>query len=144
MILPDANLILYAFIKDFPQHSKSKAWLEKTINSEEKIGLSWQVITAFIRIGTNPKIFKTPMTIKQVENKIGLLQSHSNVSIIAPTEKHWQIFLKLLKDTKAAGDLVMDAHLAALAIEHNARIASTDDDFKNFPNLEFFNPLKEK
>lgn len=144
MILPDANLILYAFIKDFPQHQKSKAWLERTINDEETIGLAWQVITAFIRIGTNPKIFKTPMTIKQVEDRIGLLQSYSNVVVIAPSEKHWQIFLKLLKDTNATGDLVMDAHLAALAIEHNARIATTDSDFKIFPDLNFFNPLKEK
>lgn len=144
MILPDANLILYAFIKDFPQHQKSKAWLERTINDEKTIGLAWQVITAFIRIGTNPKIFKTPMTIKQVEDRIGLLQSYSNVIVIAPSEKHWQIFLKLLKDTNATGDLVMDAHLAALAIEHNARIATTDSDFKIFPDLKFFNPLKEK
>lgn len=144
MILPDANLLLYAYIKDFPQHSGSKKWLEKSLQGEETIGLSWQIITAFIRIGTNPKIFKIPMTVRQVENRIESLLTQTNVKIIVPTEKHWQIFLKLLKDTKALGNLTMDAHLAALAIEYNARIASTDDDFKIFPNLDYFNPLKEK
>jgi len=143
MILPDANLILYAYIKDFPQHRKSKAWLENTLSSGEEIGLAWQIVTAFIRIGTNPKLFKIPMKIGQVEKRLGALLAHPNVKLTAPTDKHWQIFLKLLKDSKATGNLVMDAHLAALAIEHNARLASTDDDFKLFPNLNYFNPLTE-
>ena len=144
MILLDANLLLYAYIKDFPQHSESKKWLEKILSEKETVGLAWQIITAFIRIGTNPKIFKIPMTVRQVENRLGTLLTHSNVRLIVPTGKHWQIFLKLLKDTKAVGDLVMDAHLAALAIEYKARIATTDNDFKIFPELKFFNPLKEK
>jgi toxin-antitoxin system PIN domain toxin len=144
MILPDANLILYAHIKDFPQHLKSKAWLENTLNGEESVGLAWQVITAFVRIGTNPKIFKIPMAIKQVEKRLGTLLTHPNTKLVNPTAKHWQIFLKQLKDSKAAGNLVMDAHLATLAIEHNARLASTDDDFKLFPDLNYFNPLTEK
>jgi len=144
MILPDANLILYAYIKDFPQHLASKAWLENTLADGEEIGLTWQVITAFVRIGTNPKLFKKPMSIAQVEARLNALFAHPNVKLIVPTEKHWQIFLKLLKDSKAAGNLVMDAHLAALAIEYNARLASTDNDFKLFADLNYFNPLTKK
>lgn len=144
MILPDANLVLYAHIEDFPQHPKSKSWLEKTLADGEIIGLAWQVIAAFVRIGTNPKIFKIPLTIVQIEKILNILLTHPNVKPVVPTDDHWQIFLKLLKDSNAAGNLVMDAHLAALAIEHNARLASTDDDFKLFPNLDYFNPLSEK
>jgi uncharacterized protein len=144
MILPDANLISYAHIEDFPQHPKSKAWLEKALGDGEEIGLAWQVITAFVRIGTNPKLFKIPMTIGQVEKTLNALFAHPNVNLIVPTDKHWQIFIKLLIDSNAAGNLVMDAHLAALAIEHNAKLASTDDDFKLFPNLDYFNPLIKK
>ena len=144
MILPDANLVLYAYVEDFPQHLKSKSWFEKTIADGEEIGLAWQVITAFVRIGTNPKLFKKPMTLAQVETRLAALIAQPNVKLIVPTENHWQIFLKLLKETNAQGDLVMDAHLAALAIEHNARLASTDRDFKLFSNLNYFNPLLNK
>ena len=143
MILPDANLILYAFIKDFPQHQKSKIWFEDTLSAGEEIGLSWQTITAFVRIGTNPKLFSKPMNIQQVENTLGKLLAQKNVKLVSPTSKHWQISTKLLKETKANGDLVMDAHLASLAIEHDARLASTDSDFKLFSDLEYFNPLTE-
>ncbi len=136
-------MILYAHIEDFPQHPKSKEWLENVLAAGETIGLSWQVITAFVRIGTNPKIFKTPMTLQQVEKRLGRLFAQSNVELVIPGDVHWQIFLQLLKETKAVGDLVMDAHLAALAIEHNARIASTDNDFKLFSDLDYFNPLAE-
>jgi toxin-antitoxin system PIN domain toxin len=143
MILPDANLILYAYIKDFPQHEASKTWLEKVIADGEIIGLSWQVMTAFIRIGTNPKLFKLPMAMHQVEKSLGELFALPNIEIITPTNRHWKIFLKLLEESKAVGNLVMDAHLAALAIEHHARLASTDADFKLFPDLDYFNPLAE-
>lgn len=143
MILPDANLILYAHIKDFPQHSASKIWLEKILADREIIGLSWQIITAFIRVGTNPKLFKIPMGIRQAEKRIEALFDCPTVKIVTPTDRHWKIFLKLLKESKAVGNLVMDAHLAALAIENNARIASTDTDFKLFSDLEYFNPLIE-
>ncbi|HEY0461839.1 MAG TPA: type II toxin-antitoxin system VapC family toxin [Pyrinomonadaceae bacterium] len=143
MILPDANLILYAYIKDFQQHQKSKEWLEQTITGGETIGLAWQVVTAFARIGTNPKLFKIPMSVNQIEVIFDRLFAHPNVKLLAPTDRHWQIFLKLLKDTNASGNLVMDAHLSALAIEHNARLASTDSDFKIFSGLDYFNPLTE-
>lgn len=143
MILLDANLLLYAYANDFPQHAASKAWLEKTLQNGDGIGLSWQVIMAFARIGTNPKIFAKPMTIEQVESKLGSLLAHPKVEIVVPASNHWQIFIKLLKDINAKANLVMDAHLAALAIEYGVRIASTDKDFQLFPNLDHFNPLEE-
>ncbi len=144
MILPDANLVLYAHIEDTPQHLTSKSWLEETLVSGEIVGFAWQVLTAFIRIGTNPKVFNVPMNIRQIEKIFDDLFTNPNVRLVVPTEKHWQIFLKLLKDSNATGNLVMDAHLAALAIEHDARLATTDDDFKLFPDLDYFNPLTEK
>lgn len=144
MILPDVNLVLYAHIEDFPQHSTSKIWLEETLISGEIVGFAWQVLTAFVRIGTNSKVFNTPMKINQVEKIFNEFFKNPNVKLVVPTENHWQIFLKLLKDSNATGNLIMDAHLAALAIEHNAKLASTDKDFRLFPNLDYFNPLTEK
>ena len=142
MIIPDTNLLLYAHISEFAQHQASKAWLEKQISDGVEIGLSWQVITAFVRIGTNPRLFGSPMTIEQIENIFEKLFSQPNVKIIVPTARHWEIFSRLLKETNAKADLVMDAHLAALAIENNAELASTDRDFKQFSGLQFSNPLK--
>ncbi|MDQ3635681.1 MAG: PIN domain-containing protein [Acidobacteriota bacterium] len=83
------------------------------------------------------------MNIQQVENTLGVLLAQSNVKLVSPTSKHWRIFTKLLKETNAKGDLMMDAHLATLAIEHEAKVASTDSDFKLFSDLEYFNPLTE-
>lgn len=99
MILPDANLILYSYIREFPNHQKSREWLEKVVSSGEIIGLSWQIITAFVRIGTNRKLFENPMTIQQVENSLGSLLSQPNAKLVSPTDRHWQIFTGLLKET---------------------------------------------
>lgn len=141
MILLDANVLLYAYISYFPQHTASKAWLEAQISAGEKIGLSWQVIIAFARIGTNPRIFTAPMTIDKIEKIIGTLLLLPNVEIVLPTANHWQIFLRLLKDTNASGNLVSDAHLAALTIEYSATLATTDKDFAKFNGLNYSNPL---
>lgn len=103
--------------------------------------MSWQVITGFVRIGTNSRIFAVPMTIEQAEKVLENLFSQSNVTIVLPGSNHWQIFLQLLKDANATADLVMDAHLAALAIEHDGAIATTDKDFAKFSAVKHFNPL---
>ncbi len=146
MIIPDANILLYAYVPSFNEHSDTKKWLETTLSENKQIvGLAWQVITAFLRIGTNPRIFQVPFEIAEAENRLNQLFAHSLVQIVAPTEKHWQIFSGILREEQITADLVMDAHLAALAIEHRATIATTDNDFLRFAKIvKIVNPLKKK
>jgi hypothetical protein len=112
-------------------------------DGSEVVGLPLQVIMAFIRISTNIRLFENPLTVEEATENIDLLLQHPLIEIIAPAKKHWNIFSKLVKDEKAVGDLIMDAHLVALAIENNAAIVSNDRDFLRFSEyVKIINPLK--
>lgn len=145
MIIPDANLLLYAHIPAFKQHLDSKNWLEECLsNGTDVIGLSWQVMMAFCRISTNRRIFDVPISTEQATEKIDILLQQPLVEIVSPSNKHWELFSKILVEEKVVGDLFMDAHLAVLAIEHNAVIATTDRDFTRFSDyIKTINPLKK-
>lgn len=145
MIIPDANLLIYAHIPAFKQHLDSKRWLEECLsNGTDMIGLSWQVVTAFCRISTNRRIFDVPLSIEQAAEKIDILLQQPLVEIVSPTNKHWKLFSEILVEERVVGDLIMDAHLAVLAIEHNAVIATTDRDFTRFSDyIKTINPLKK-
>ncbi len=142
MILSDANLLLYAYNTAAPEHDQARQWLEESLSSTDPFGLSWQTITAFIRIGTNIKAFPMPLTVKEATEVVTEWLERPNVSVLQPTARHWEIFIRLLTEGKAAGALVMDAHLAALAIEHGCQLATTDRDFARFTELKTVNPLK--
>ena len=142
MKILDANLLLYAYIRSYEQHQEAKKWLETMLSDEnEIIGLSWQVITAFIRIGTNPRVFKIPFKIQEAIANLTELFEHPLVEIVLPTAVHWNIFSEILDKEQITANLVMDAHLAALAIEHGAILATTDRDFARFSKLKTVNPL---
>ncbi len=142
MIIPDTNLLLYAHVPSFREHFAARSWLEDSLNeNQETFGLVWQVIISYIRIGTNPKLFQTPMTIAQTATQMARLIEHPLVKIIQPQSGHYEIFMNLLKTEQVTADLVMDARLAAPAIEYKARLATTDRDFTRFRGLKFFNPL---
>ena len=142
MKIPDANILLYAYITSFEQHYNAKTWLEMTLSEgNEMIGLSWQVITAFIRIGTNPRVFSVLFKVKEAIEKLEELFEHPLVEIVSPGAKHWEIFSEILEKEQVTANLVMDAHLAALAIEHGAVLATTDRDFARFSKLKVINPL---
>ena len=145
MTIPDTNLLLYAHVASFQEHRAAKSWLEDALNDgRESVGLSWQVITSYIRIGTNRKLFQTPITVRQAESQIARLLAHPLVQIVVPQSGHWKIFINLIVKEQVTADLVMDAHLAALAMEHKARLATTDRDFTRFRGLKFFNPLTSR
>jgi toxin-antitoxin system PIN domain toxin len=134
--------LLYAHVPSFREHSAARNWLEDSLNSgKETLGLVWQVITSYIRIGTNPKLFQIPITVTEADRQLTSLIKHPLAQIITPQSGHWEIFIGLVKTEQVTADLVMDAHLAALAIEHKARLATTDRDFTRFGGLKFFNPL---
>lgn len=141
MILVDANLLLYAYNKSAPEHAAARGWLEGALSSSELFGLSWQSILAFVRIGTNPRAFEQPLSLVEASAAVTAWLHRPMVRVLAPGERHWEILKGLMKEGQASGPLVMDAHLAALAIEHGAVLYSTDRDFSRFPKLKTINPL---
>ena len=144
MILVDANILLYAEDSLNAQHIKAREWWDAQLSGTGLVCLDWTIISAFIRIGTNRRIFKSPLSL---EEAIQLVQSWLDqpcTRLIHPTERHWTIFQQMLVRGKATANLVTDAHLAALAIEHGCELNSTDADFSRFPDLKWKNPLGKK
>jgi toxin-antitoxin system PIN domain toxin len=144
VILIDANLLLYAKVKDYPYHQQAHQWLEEQLNSGRQVGLPWPTLLAFIRIGTNFKAFDRPLSIKGAWAQVREWLAVPTVWIPLPTDRHAVILGDLLHDTEAVANLVPDAHLAALAIEHGLTLQSTDGDFARFPQLQWHNPLRKK
>lgn len=141
MITPDANLILYAYNEDAINHIEAKEWLEEQFSSPVTFGLSWQVITAFLRISTNPRAFPQPFNLQEATEIVDEWLALPNVELLTPTTNHWTIFQSLIIEGQTKAALMMDAHLAALTIEHNAVLATTDSDFQKFSSLKTFNPI---
>lgn len=124
------------------QHEASRAWLEKRLGGVEKVGLPWHSLLAFMRIVTNPRLFAPPTRTREAWETVQAWLAQPVVWIPAPTERHTTILSKLLVD-EIHDDLVPDAHLAALAIEHGLTVCSTDGDFARFPGVRWENPLRE-
>jgi uncharacterized protein len=143
MILIDANLLLYAYDSRSPRQKVAEAWLEAVFSSGQPVGLAWQTILAFLRIGTHAGILTEPMPVSEAASIVSGWLVQRPVSLLHPTERHWDILSRLLTGGQASGPLVMDAHLAALAIEHGAVLCSTDRDFTRFKGLRLLNPLEQ-
>lgn len=142
MILVDANILLYAEDSLNPRNQEAAKWWDNQLSGTEAVCLCWTVISAFIRIGTNPRVFECPLSLEQAINRVQSWIDQPCIRIIRPTERHWTVFKQLLTEYQAAANLVTDAHLAALAIEHGCALASTDFDFARFSKLKWINPLK--
>ncbi|MBA3029078.1 MAG: type II toxin-antitoxin system VapC family toxin [Desulfobacteraceae bacterium] len=141
MILVDANILLYAEDSLNSHHDKARKWLDGKLSGTETICLCWTVLAAFIRIGTNARVFEAPLSLEQATTRVQSWLDQPNTRLINPTDQHWRVFQQLLLDSKALANLVKDAHIAALAIEHGCEVASSDSDFARFPKLKWFNPL---
>jgi len=142
MIVVDANLLLYAADISSVHHQASRRWLEYTLSGDELVGLTWATLLAFLRIGTNPHIRKDAFTIQEAAAIVSGWLDRPTVTLLNPGERHWEILRDLMAKGQARGPLVTDAHLAVLAIEHGAALATTDCDFARFPGLKFFNPIE--
>jgi toxin-antitoxin system PIN domain toxin len=141
MILVDANLLLYAFDLESPVHQQARLWLEETLVSEEEVGLAMVGLLAFLRIGTDARVFRRPMTVEQaIEVVLGWL-TRPNVGVVQPTRRHFPLMAELARTGKVRGPMLMDAHLAALAIEHGATLCTTDRDFARFKGLRLEDPI---
>jgi toxin-antitoxin system PIN domain toxin len=142
MILVDANLLIYASIGEFPQHRAAKDWLDGQLNGSDRVGMPWSALLAFVRIVANPRFFKEPETIltawRQVEGWLDI----ENVWIPEPTQRHRMVLTELLKQAGGNPNQVPDAHLAALAIEHDLTLYSGDRGFARYSALRWVNPLQ--
>lgn len=144
MIVVDTNIMLYAEDRLNPLHEEARQWWDTQLSGESPVCLCWPVVTAFLRISTHRQIFQKPLTLEQAIRRVQSWMDQPCVHMIHPTESHWQIFQMLLIEGQAAANLVADAHLAALTIEHGCWLYSTDSDFSRFPKLKWKNPLKGK
>ena len=141
MILIDANILLYACNAAADLHSKSRDWLDAKLNGAAPVGLPWASLLEFLRISTNPRAFRRPLTMAAAWEQVASWLTAEPVWSPEPSERHAELFGKLLALPGMYGNLVPDAHLAALAIEHGLTLCSTDGDFARFPGLNWLNPL---
>jgi toxin-antitoxin system PIN domain toxin len=142
MILLDANLLRSAHDSAAPEHPKARRWLEEVLAKPEPVLFPWQSIHAFLRIATNPRAWRAPLTIEEARSIVDEWLSLPNVVAPSPGERHWNILRELAEDSQCRGPLVADAVLAALAIEHGADLCTNDRDFSRFPELRVVNPLQ--
>ncbi|MFN4217782.1 MAG: type II toxin-antitoxin system VapC family toxin [Candidatus Bipolaricaulia bacterium] len=143
MILVDANILIYAHVPSSPHHEAARRWLEDQLNNTPQVGLPWPSLLAFVRLVTNPRVFERPASIAEAWNCVEEWLALPSVWIPLPTERHSQILGDFLKRVVDRPALVPDAHLAALAIEHDLILCSTDGDFARFPGLRWSNPLQQ-
>jgi uncharacterized protein len=142
VILVDVNLLLFAYNPSFDRHQRAREWLESVLSRPDPVCLAWATILAFLRIATNPRAFEYPLSIEEAIPIVSTWLELPMVTILEPGDRHWTILTQLLSQTQLRGPAVMDAHLAALAIEHGAVLCTSDRDFARFPNLRLLNPLE--
>lgn len=141
MILIDTSLWLYAVLQESPRHGPALAWLESVFNGDETIALPWSVVLAVLRIATQSRLMLRPLTAAQAMELVEGWLQHPLVEVVQPGPRHWDELRRLIREAGTAGNLTSDAHLAALAIEHNCTLCSADSDFRRFAGLRFCNPL---
>ena len=142
MIIPDVNLLLFAYSPLSPHHAGARNWWEQTIIGPRPVGLAWVTILGFVRLATHRVSSVNPASPAEATARVRSWLEKPRIEIITPGDGHAEILFSLLEDLGTAGNLTTDAHLAALAMEYKAEIASTDTDFARFKGLRWFNPLK--
>ncbi len=140
-MIVDANILLYAVDSASPFHAAAAEWLEDALNGAARIGLPWPSLLAFQRIATHARASASPLSPEQAWSYLADWLDAAAVWIPAPGERHAGILRRLIVDGDLRGNLVTDAHLAALAIENGVGICSADSDFARFPGLTWINPV---
>ena len=144
MILVDVNILVYAHIHSAPQHDAAANWLDRQINGSSRVGLPWASLLGFLRLTTNPRVLERPLRMASAWGQVTAWLANETVWVPAPTERHAEILAILLGQSGVHGNVVPDAHLAALAIEHGLTLCSADNDFRRFAKLKSHNPLSDK
>lgn len=143
MILVDANVLIYAHRRDTERHEEYRAWLSNALGGESPVAFTGQTLASVVRVLTHRGIWNVPVTLREALAFAGAIRSAPAAIILEPGERHWEIFDSLCREANARGNLVMDAWLAALAIEHGCTLITTDRDFARFPGLKWRHPLHD-
>lgn len=140
MNLVDANILLYAYNSRSEHHQACRDWLENAFAGPSPVALPWLSIWAFVRIGTNPRVFERPFRLEEAREVVDSWLDVKFVNVARPGERHWDILSDVMRRARVSGPLVTDAVLAALAIEHGATVCTTDRDFSRFDGVNVFDP----
>lgn len=140
MILPDVNVLLYAFRSDSPDHARYRSWLQEVVNGEMAYGMSPQVLSSVVRVATHPRAFARPSRLEEALAFSATLLEQPHCQMVQPGPRHWRIFCDLCRRAQTAGNLVQDAWLAALAIEAGCEWITADRDFARFEGLRWRTP----
>ena len=141
MILVDANILVYAAMRVLPQHGTASEWLNRQLSGLSRVGLPWPSLLGFLRVVTNPRVFANPPSTQAAWERVTAWLGCETVWIPQPMNRHPEVFGRLLSLPGVRANLVHDAHIAALAIEHGLILCSSDGDFARFPGLRWQNPL---
>jgi toxin-antitoxin system PIN domain toxin len=142
VIAVDANLLIYSSVTSLPQHAASHRWLDRQLNELPRVGLPWASLLAFVRLVSNPRLFPGALSVREAWEHVEAWLSWPSVWIPAPTERHPEILGSLLSMGGMTHNAVPDAHLAALAIEHDLIFCTSDGGFSRFAGLRLENPIK--
>jgi uncharacterized protein len=140
VILVDANVLLYAYDPRSTAHQRCRAWVERAFSGEEPVAIAWVTLLAFVRISTSARVYERPLLASEALAIVASWLGRPAVSVLEAGETCWEVFRRLVTEGQAAGPLVMDAFLAALALDNGAALATTDRDFSRFPKLRLLNP----
>ncbi len=141
MIIPDANLLLYAWDSESAHHRKARQWVEDAFSSDTPVRVPWQTVGAFLRIVTNPALRGERYTPGEAVAIVDEWLAQPNVRMIGPSETHWSFLRRSMIEGQVRGPLVTDVQLAALTMEFGGTLYTTDRDFSRFPGLRWVNPL---
>lgn len=142
MILPDLNLLVFAYNEKAPSHEAARAWWERALSDRESVALPWAVTLGFVRLMTSRAVLAEPMAPAAAIDRVRSWLARPQAQVIEPGPRHLDLVAELAEAAGRAGTLTTDLHLAALAIETGAELCSNDNDFQRFPGLRWVNPLR--
>ncbi len=140
MLLVDANVLLYAVNVSAREHEPARGWLRRALEGGEPVAFAWTVLLAFLRLSTHRAVFGQPLRAQQAGDLVEGWLAAPPAVMIEPTRRHLALLRGLLAEVGTAANLVGDAHLAALALEHDATVVSLDRDFARFDGVALRRP----
>lgn len=142
MTVVDANVLLHAVNLDAEHHEEARSWLRDALGGSRPVGLAWVALLAFLRLSTKPNVFPDPLRVDDATAIVRRWTEHPSTLVLEPTPRHAAVLASLLVEVGAGGNLVSDAHLAALAVQHDAEIISYDTDFARFTGVRWRRPTR--
>jgi uncharacterized protein len=140
MRIVDANVLLYAVNTASEHHKPSLRWLDGALSGADRVGFAWLPMLAFIRLATKVGLFPAPLRVEDAIGQVVEWLAAPTAVVVNPTARHAEVLTRLLSQVGTGANLVNDAHLAALAVEHRAGIVSYDSDFGRFAGVRWDSP----